>query len=522
MKKEELEKKLENINLPHIEIQSHQQRLKMALLNSGYFKEKIIMSWTKKLVPAGIVLALVVVLGVTVVNPKLIEAKAMAIAKNDPQIQKIMKETGAAIREVKIKEGKGYVLFTLPEDRLPLSLEEVAIKSEKGEMEFFVGTLVLVDLKEKRVDNVEILTESTIHSVQLTDEEKAKVIGIAKNDLNVQEMIGEITSTDVEINVKPTQLSRLFLEEYADGFRVSSWLQEEKKANVVLKISGQEEQKVITVNLTQEKVESTMSIGTIRPIIREIGKIPPCGLSLGGVDIVFGDINLDGYISKADSQLILEYVVGKQTLTWEQLKRADVDGNKDIDSVDAMFILQYAQGLRKTFPVCEVKEIVPQPLPLPQPPITRRVPPCGSFGDVDKDGFVTDKDSNLVLSHVVGDVELTEDQKKRADVDNDGKITSVDALFISQYIKGLKDTFPVCSKKPVCSGLGDVDNDGFITAIGDSQLVLKFDVGLVRLTDEQKRRADVNGDGNVNSVDAMLILRSAQGMGDDLWVCKKW
>lgn len=520
MKKEELEKKLENINLPHIGIQSHQQRLKMALLNSGYFKEKIIMSWTKKLVPAGVVLALIVVLGVTVVNPKLIEAKAIKIAKNDPQIQKIMKETGAVIKEVKIKEGKGYVLLILPEDRLPLSLERVATKNDEGEMEFFVGTLVQVDLKEQRVDNVEILMESSIYSVQLTDEEKAKVIGIAKNDLNVQEMIGEITSTDVEISVKPTQLSRLFLEEYADGFRVSSKIHEIKKANVVFKIGGQEEQKVITVNLTQERVESTISIGTIDLILQEIGKIPPCGLVLGGVDIVFGDVNLDGYISKADSQLILEYVVGKQTLTWEQLKRADVDGDKDIDSVDAMFILQYAQGLRKTFPVCEVKEIVPQPLP--QPPITRRVPPCGSFGDIDKDGFVTDKDSNLVLSHVVGDVELTEDQKKRADVDNDGKITSVDALFISQYIKGLKDTFLVCSKKPVCSGLGDVDNDGFITAIGDSQLVLKFDVGLVRLTDEQKRRADVNGDGNVNSVDAMLILRSAQGMGDDLWVCKKW
>ena len=109
MKKEELEKKLENINLPQIEIQSHKQRLKMALLDSGYFKEKIIMSWTKKLVSVGVALALIIVLGVTVVNPKIMEARAMEIAKNDPQIQKIMKETGAVMKEVKIKEGKGYV-----------------------------------------------------------------------------------------------------------------------------------------------------------------------------------------------------------------------------------------------------------------------------------------------------------------------------------------------------------------------------------------------------------------------------
>ena len=421
MKKEELEKKLENISLPEIQIQSHRQRLKMALLDSGYFKEKIIMSWTKKLVSVGVALALIIVLGVTVVNPKIMEARAMEIAKNDPQIQKIMQETGAVIKEVKIKEGKGYVLLTIPEDRLPL--EKVAIQNEEGEMEFFVGTLAQINLKERKVDNVEILMESSIYSVQLTDEEKARVIRIAKDDLNTQEMIGEITSTDVEISIKPIPPSKLYLEEYADGFRAFSRPQEEKEANVIFKVGGQEEQKVITVNLTQERVERTMSIGTIEPILKEVGRIPPCSLYLGGVDIVFGDVNLDGYISKADSQLILEYVVGKQTLTQEQLKRADVDGNRSVDSVDAMFILQYARGLKNTFPVCEPKEIVP----------VYRKPPCDSFGDVDLDGFVTDKDSNLALSHVVGDVKLTDDQRKRADVDNDGKITSEDALFISQY-----------------------------------------------------------------------------------------
>jgi hypothetical protein len=40
MKEEELRKKLEKVELPHIELESHRSRLKMALLNSDYFKKK--------------------------------------------------------------------------------------------------------------------------------------------------------------------------------------------------------------------------------------------------------------------------------------------------------------------------------------------------------------------------------------------------------------------------------------------------------------------------------------------------
>lgn len=40
MEFKDLEKKLENIKTPSIEIQSHKQRLKLALLNSGCFKEE--------------------------------------------------------------------------------------------------------------------------------------------------------------------------------------------------------------------------------------------------------------------------------------------------------------------------------------------------------------------------------------------------------------------------------------------------------------------------------------------------
>ncbi|MCJ7769696.1 MAG: hypothetical protein MUO92_04400 [Dehalococcoidales bacterium] len=40
MKEEELRKKLERVEIPRIELESHRSRLKMALLNSDYFKNK--------------------------------------------------------------------------------------------------------------------------------------------------------------------------------------------------------------------------------------------------------------------------------------------------------------------------------------------------------------------------------------------------------------------------------------------------------------------------------------------------
>ena len=131
MKKEDLIKQLENIELPEIEIQSHKQRLKMALLNqhqklhfgtgqdSGYFWNKIML---KRLIPAGVALALILVVGFTVIQPKLQIARAMEIAKNDPQIQQLMKDYGVEIKEVKLQDGKAYVLLALPEENCLLCL----------------------------------------------------------------------------------------------------------------------------------------------------------------------------------------------------------------------------------------------------------------------------------------------------------------------------------------------------------------------------------------------------------------
>ncbi|MBR4868920.1 MAG: dockerin type I repeat-containing protein, partial [Clostridia bacterium] len=66
------------------------------------------------------------------------------------------------------------------------------------------------------------------------------------------------------------------------------------------------------------------------------------------------------------------------------------------------------------------------------------------------------------------------------------------------------------AKLPVGSVRGDVDGDGK-TSAADALEVLKFVVGKVQLTDEQKVAANLNGDSGIGADDALVILRIVVG-----------
>jgi len=266
MKKEELIKKLENVVLPEIELQSHKLRLKLVLLNSGNFKKKASGLWTRRLVPLGLALSFAIAFAVIVVNPKLMEAKAMEIIRQDPQIQKFMKENGAVIKEVKIKGEKGYVLLLLPEAKvLPLPEEELTKEGtpasgseialgEKAAPQFLVGSIVRVNLKAKKVDNVEKLMEDNVPVTPLTKEEKVRAIEIIKNESEIKKMVPPVEETKISVRAIPSL--KLHLEEDNDKIRVSPEPKEDKRASVILKFKGK--QRTVTVNLTQEKVEGVI------------------------------------------------------------------------------------------------------------------------------------------------------------------------------------------------------------------------------------------------------------------------
>ncbi len=68
MKHEDFIEKLENLKTPEIELPGHKQVLKMALLNSGHFKERTIMNWAKVLAPITAAVLLIAVAGLFAVD----------------------------------------------------------------------------------------------------------------------------------------------------------------------------------------------------------------------------------------------------------------------------------------------------------------------------------------------------------------------------------------------------------------------------------------------------------------------
>jgi len=289
MKQDDLIKKLENIEIPEIEIQSHKQRLKMALLtrlnfakqnfggqDSGYFWNKIML---KKLVPAGVALALILVVGFSVIQPKLQIARAMEIAKNDPQIQQLMKDYGVEIREVKLQDGKAYVLLALPEDKLPPELEKRALRDEEtgvrgpgqmfmsyqnvetGEVIEFSGSVAEIDLKAKKVEKLELVEGTKIDITPLTEEEKVRAIEIAKSDPKIKEML----PPDAEVKaVKPLPPLKLKIQTTSEenGVKVVAYDEkEDRRVNVIFE--SERGQDIITVNLSSGAIEGAMSTGKI-------------------------------------------------------------------------------------------------------------------------------------------------------------------------------------------------------------------------------------------------------------------
>ena len=74
------------------------------------------------------------------------------------------------------------------------------------------------------------------------------------------------------------------------------------------------------------------------------------------------------------------------------------------------------------------------------------------------------------------------------------------------------DAEPTPTKKPTEEpaarlSQGDVNGDMMISA-ADAALILRYSAGLMDLSDEQMKAADMDGDGQVTDLDAKIILRN--------------
>lgn len=90
-------------------------------------------------------------------------------------------------------------------------------------------------------------------------------------------------------------------------------------------------------------------------------------------------------------------------------------------------------------------------------------------------------------------------------VSSEGAYSTAAQLVTGTGVTG--ETFTVTVQEST-GLLGDVNGDGKINST-DAMLILQHSVKIISLTPEQQLRADVTRDGNVNSTDAMRILQYA-------------
>lgn len=83
---------------------------------------------------------------------------------------------------------------------------------------------------------------------------------------------------------------------------------------------------------------------------------------------------------------------------------------------------------------------------------------AAKLGDVNEDGKVTAADALYVLQYSAELRTLTEAQKKRADYNKDGKVSAIDARKILQVVAGLIEVEEMTTSAPPSIGGGDGDD----------------------------------------------------------------
>jgi hypothetical protein len=256
-----------------------------------------------------------------------------------------------------------------------------------------------------------------------------------------------------------------------------------------------------------------------------------------------GDVDGDGYISILDYVSILNYDVGKITLTETQRIAADMNGDGEVDLFDAIILQRITLGTICPdaerfclYGVWENEKWVLSPL--------ADVDLKGTLYAYSRTGDGTDDHAGILVNDGVGNVidlgwnvsELSEAaaERERVDAELQGdievleervtKLESVPASArVDYYIdaSNISDITPPddgrvytaivvnCAKlsdvDSIPNGKGDVDGDGYITPI-DMWLLHRYFFNEITLTPSQFSRGDADGDGDVSSSDTTLIL----------------
>ena len=126
-----------------------------------------------------------------------------------------------------------------------------------------------------------------------------------------------------------------------------------------------------------------------------------------------------------------------------------------------------------------------------------------SYGDIDEDGKITSADAVLLKKYLENKENLTEQAKKNADINGDNKVNELDSVLLSGI---LVEIYEHDITKPLTNYViyGDIDEDGKITS-ADAVLLKKYLENKEKLTEQAKKNADINDDGTINNTDSTLL-----------------
>lgn len=131
-------------------------------------------------------------------------------------------------------------------------------------------------------------------------------------------------------------------------------------------------------------------------------------------------------------------------------------------------------------------------------------------GDLNFDNIINSQDENIL-----------------ADLNDDGAVNQVDLSILRLNIGQRSGFIPSptpspsptpATKNPPCSGLGDVNLDGVISQ-DDIAWIREQVAGTRNFTDEQSRKADVNGDNNITNIDSLKVSAYLQGIVATFDIC---
>ena len=125
------------------------------------------------------------------------------------------------------------------------------------------------------------------------------------------------------------------------------------------------------------------------------------------------------------------------------------------------------------------------------------------YGDVSESGQVEQYDYDLLNQYINGETSLNQRQKLCADINNDGEINKTDLLLLEGVINGYIN-LDMINPLTNYTLYGDVDCNGKIQSI-DASVLRQYLIGKRTLDNQQLKNADVNADGVIDETDAKLI-----------------